>query len=183
MDNFEALVRLLLEQEGYWTRQSQKVNLSKEEKIEIGKPSIPRPEIDVIGYNPASNTVIAMEVKSYFDSPGVPCSELEKGPFQQPEGKYKLFTSPTYRKIVFSRLRSDLGRQGLADDNTTIKLGLAAGKVMKDRQNELKEVGERNGWVIWTPKMIASKTRALAEIGYENDPFVVTAKLLERNRK
>ncbi len=181
MDSFEGLIRLLLEQEGYWTRQSHKVNLSKAEKREIGKPSMPRPEIDVIGYKPSANKIIAMEVKSYLDSNGVPHSELDRE-FETPTGKFKLFTCANYRTIVFRRLRLDLIELGLADAETKIELGLAAGKVNKDLQDELQEVGSENGWLVWTPNMIARKTRALANTAYENDPFIVTAKLLGRNK-
>jgi len=180
MDSFEGLIRLLLEQEGYWTRQSHKVNLTKEEKVKIGKPSIPRPEIDVIGYNRAENSIIAMEVKSYLDSPGVPCSHLEKV-YDLPSGKYKLFTCDTYRNIVFSRLKLDLIHSGLADQDTRIKLGLAAGRVNKNRQEYLENIGREKGWIIWTPRAVAKKTRDLEGLGYQNDPFIVVAKLLERN--
>ncbi|MEQ8902405.1 MAG: hypothetical protein RID11_03715 [Roseovarius sp.] len=182
MDSFEGLIRLLLEQDGYWTRQSHKVNLSKEEKVQIGKPSIPRPEIDVIGYKQSSNSIIAMEVKSYLDSPGVPCSSLQETHLI-PTGKYKLFTCENYRRIVFSRLKIDLIERGLADQRTEIKLGLAAGRVMKDRQIALEQICSDKGWVVWTPRTIAKKTRALSKLGYENDSYVVTAKLLARNKE
>lgn len=184
MDNFEALVRLLLEQEGYWTRQSHKVNLTPDEKAEIGRPTMPRPEIDIIAFKPEKNEIIAMEVKSYLDSAGVPSSVVRpnsENPSAPPKGSFKLFTSENYKKIVFTRLKEDLRSEGLAYENTTVKLGLAAGKVNKDRQEALVEQGNKYGWIIWTPAMIAEKTRALATVGYENDPFVITAKLLERN--
>ena len=42
MDYFESIVKTLLENEGYWTRQSYKVNVTKEEKRQIGKHTIPR---------------------------------------------------------------------------------------------------------------------------------------------
>lgn len=58
---------------------------------------------------------------------------------------------------------------------------MAAGKVMKNRQTELEEIGAEKGWLIWTPKTIARKSRQLAKLGYENDPFIILAKLFERN--
>ena len=71
MDHFESIIKTLLEAEGYWVRQSFKVNLTKEEKRQIGKPSIPRPEIDLLALHFARNEVLAFEAKSFLDSPGV----------------------------------------------------------------------------------------------------------------
>lgn len=51
MDYFESICKTLLEDEGYWVRQSYKVELSKEQKRKLGKPSLPRPEIDLIAFN------------------------------------------------------------------------------------------------------------------------------------
>jgi len=47
MDHFESIMCTLLEAEGYWVRRSFKVNVTKKEKRHVGKPSIPRPEIDL----------------------------------------------------------------------------------------------------------------------------------------
>ncbi len=55
MDYFENLVKRLFESEGYRVKQSVKVNLTKSEKKELGKPGIPRPEIDLVGYKPLEN--------------------------------------------------------------------------------------------------------------------------------
>ena len=45
MDYFERLVGTLLERRGYWVHQSYKIELSKADKRDLGKPSLPRPEI------------------------------------------------------------------------------------------------------------------------------------------
>lgn len=50
MDSFEAIVKTLLEDDGFWTRQSVEVNVSKNEKCQIGKHTIPRTEIDRVAY-------------------------------------------------------------------------------------------------------------------------------------
>ena len=63
MDYFEAIIKTLLEHEGYWVRQSFKVNLTKGEKRAIGRPSIPRPEIDLLAYKPENQEVIAHRSK------------------------------------------------------------------------------------------------------------------------
>lgn len=180
MDGFEALVRLLLEKDGYWTRQSEKVNLSKEEKAATGKHSIPRPEIDVIAFRPRENTIIAMEVKSYLDSPGVRAADLSHE-FEKTQGGYKLFTCPNYRDIVFKRLLDDYRHEGLADANTKIRLGLAAGKIYSDDEHALTSIFLERDWLLWPPSLLAHKARQLSKIGYENDPFVLLSKLLARN--
>ncbi len=76
MDHFESIISTLLEAEHYWVRRSFKVNLKPEEKREIGKPSIPRVEIDLLALHFFRNEVIAFEAKSYLDSPGVKLAEL-----------------------------------------------------------------------------------------------------------
>lgn len=179
MDGFEALVRLLLERDGYWTRQSHKVELSKEEKKEIGLPSMPRPEIDLLAFNQSSNTVVVWEVKSYLDSLGVQVEDLSTS-HEKPEGRYKLFTCENYRAIVFDRLLKDLCAKGLADSQTKIRLGLAAGKIHRNRSDTLTDLFASKNWMLMTPQNIRENTSKLAKIGYENNPFVLTAKVLLR---
>ena len=107
MDHFESIIKTLLEAEGYWVRQSFKVNLTKEEKRQIGKPSIPRPEIDLLALHFTRNEVLVFEAKSFLDSPGVKLADLQES-HEIPKGRYKLFTCERYRSIVFKRLVEDL---------------------------------------------------------------------------
>jgi hypothetical protein len=51
MDAFESVIAMLLRREGYWIHPSFKVELTKEEKRQVGKHSTPRWEIDLIAYN------------------------------------------------------------------------------------------------------------------------------------
>jgi hypothetical protein len=115
MDHFESLICTLLEAEGYWTRRSFKVNVTKEEKRQIGKHSIPRPEIDILAFRFSENSVLAVEVKSFLDSPGLKLEKLQ-AQHEVPEGRYKLFTSDRYRSIVLPRLRQDLIHCGMANN-------------------------------------------------------------------
>ena len=179
MDNFESLIRLLIEHDGYWTRQSHKVNVTKEEKRRIGKPSIPRPEIDLLAFDSQSNTVIALEVKSFLDSPGVTVSDLREI-HEIPNGRYKLFTCENYRNIVFQRLHEDLVELGLANKSTKITLGLAAGNVRQNKSTDLEQLFASRSWFLLTPENIKAKLKGLANIGYENDPFVISAKVICR---
>lgn len=179
MDHFEGIVATLLEAEGYWVRRSFKVNVTKEEKRLIGKHSIPRPEIDLLALNFAKNEVIAFEAKSFFDSPGVNFNELS-ATHDIPEGRYKLFTSARYRSIVFSRLHQDLIACGMANANTEIRLGLAAGNVHQGHAAIIRDFLQKNSWQFWSPDDIKAKVTALAERGYENDASIITAKILMR---
>ena len=39
---------------------------------------------------------------------------------------------------------------------------------------------EKKKWLFWSPEDIKQKVTALAERGYENDPAIITAKILMR---
>lgn len=179
MDHFENIIRTLLEGDGYWVRQSFKVNLTKGEKRQIGKPSIPRPEIDLLALHHERNEVVAFEAKSFLDSPGVNLAELNVS-HKIPEGRYKLFTCRRYRGIVFRRLHKDLVACGMANTRTRISFGLAAGKVYQNQSGAIRDFMVRKGWLFWSPEDIKAKVTALAIQGYENDATIITAKILLR---
>ena len=74
---------------------------------------------------------------------------------------------------------------GMANSDTTVKLGLAAGKVYQKKSeppmtqsNLMKEFLEKNDFVFWSPEDIRKKVKALSERAYENDPAIITAKIL-----
>jgi len=179
VDYFEAIIKTLLEHEGFWIRQSFKVNLTKQEKRDIGKHSIPRPEIDILAFKPEENKIIAFEAKSYLDSPGVKLSELQES-YEIPEGRYKLFTCNNYRNIVFSRMKQDLINLGMGTLETKITLGLAAGNVYQSKSEEIRSLFDTNGWSFMSPENIRQKVTDLAAKGYENEPSIITAKILMR---
>ncbi len=179
MDYFESIIKTLLENEGYWTRQSFKINVTKEEKRLIGKPTIPRPEIDLIAYKPEENEILVIEVKSYLDSTGVNLSHLQKE-YKIPEGRFKLFTCQNYREIVFQRLIKDLLNEGLIQKELPARLGLVAGNVHKNIEQEMKTYFKDSDIFFWGPSDIKAKIEALAEKGYENEPTVIAAKILLR---
>ena len=188
MDHFESIIATLLEAENYWVRRSFKVNVTKEEKRQVKKHSIPRPEIDLLALHFSRNEVIAFEAKSFLDSPGVRLADLQKEHDVQ-EGMYKLFTSRGYREVVLARLKQDLIDQGMANSKTTVTLGLAAGKVYQKKSEPpmtqsklMKEFLEKNNFVFWSPEDIKQRVTALGEAkrGYENDPAIITAKILTR---
>jgi hypothetical protein len=178
-DHFENLVRTLLEADGYWVAQSFKVNVTKQEKRDIGKHSIPRPEIDLLALNFVKNEIIAVEAKSFLDSPGVRASEL-MAVHAIPEGKYKLFTCANYRTIVLSRLKQDLIANSMANASTFIRLGLVVGNVYPGDVLSVRKFAKSQGWLYWSPRLLRRKLRSQAQRGYENDPAIITTKILLR---
>jgi hypothetical protein len=149
VDHFEAIIKTLLEHKGHWVRQSFKVNLTKQEKRDIGKHSIPRPEIDLLAYNVSTNSITALEAKSYLDSPGVRYNELCES-YDVPEGRYKLFTCKNYRNIVFSRLKKDLIEINMANEATAVSLGLAAGNVYQSKSEDIKNLFKQSHTILNT---------------------------------
>ncbi len=179
MDHFEGLICTLLEAEGFWLRRSFKVNVTKEEKRLIGKSSIPRPEIDILALRLCDNSVIAVEVKSFLDSPGLKLEELQVR-HKVSQGRYKLFTTPDYRRIVLNRLHQDLLNCGMANKSTKVSLGLAVGKVYQGRSEKIREYMAAQQMFFWAPEDIKCKVTALANRSYENDPAILVAKVLLR---
>jgi hypothetical protein len=179
VDHFESLISTLLEAEGYWLRRSFKVNVTKEEKRAIGKHSIPRPEIDILAFRFSENSVIAVEVKSFLDSPGLKLEQLQ-AEHEVPEGRYKLFTTERYRTIVLARLHQDLVKCGMANAETKVSLGLAVGKVYQKRTEPIREFMRERNMLFWSPEDIKQKVTALADREYENDPAIMVAKVLLR---
>jgi hypothetical protein len=179
MDNFEGIIRTLLEADHFWVQSSFKIELTLEEKRHIGKHSMPRPELDLLALNFEQNEVLVVEAKSFLDSPGVRVEDLEQE-HDTPEGRYKLFTSERYRKTVFKKLLLQLCGNGMANATTTISLALAAGNVYKGQTAAIQELFLTKGFIFWSPEEIKEKVTALAKRGYENDPAIITAKILFR---
>jgi len=178
MDSFEALIKTLLEREGFWVRSSLKVNLTKEDKRGIHRPSCPRWEIDLVAYKAATNELRLVECKSYLDSYGVRVSS-----FAGTDGadRYKLFTDSNLRSVVIKRLISELVEVGSCLPDPSVTLCLAAGKVKSQRDRDaLRQHFNENGWLLWDDQWICKALRNVSNGSYENDVASVVAKLLLR---
>lgn len=178
-DHFENLVRTLLEGEGFWVFQSFKVDLTKEEKRRIGKPSLPRPEIDLLAFRFSSNEIIAIEAKSYLDSRGVRLEELAAS-HEIPEGRFKLFTCQNFQAVVLQRLKAQLMSMGMGNDATAIRLGLVFGNVVSRDVLALRRYVKSKKWFYWSPRLLKRKLRSQARRAYENDPAIIASKLILR---
>ena len=180
MDHFETIVCDLLETSGYWVRRSFKVDLTKEEKRKVGRPSIPRPEIDILAYNRKRDELLVIEAKSFLDSPGVSLDHLTES-HEKPEGRYKLFTCENYREVIFERLRIELINLEMISNNTTLRLGLAAGKIHRRESEQVQELMRSRGWYFLSPQDIREQLKCFSDMGYENNPVIIAAKILLRN--
>lgn len=179
MDSFEQLVSELLWAEGYWVQTSVKVELTKEEKKRIGRPTTPRWELDVVAYKGRKNELLVMECKSFLDSRGVQPKDVI-GCTASP--RYKLFIEPKLRSVVLGRLCEQMREQGLVRKGVKARLGLAAGKISDRGSDELQVHFLNQGWELWTPEVLVEKLRRLSNGGYENRISSVVSKLLGRTR-
>jgi hypothetical protein len=167
MEKFENTVSTLLEAEGFWVRRAFKVNVTLEEKRQVGKQSSPRPEIDMLAFHLGRNEVLALDVKAFLDSPGVKLAHLLEE-HEVPAGRHKLFTSERYRTIVLARLLQDLIAAGMANAQTQVRLGMVVGKVNQGQSEAIRELIEAKGWLFWSPDDIKQKVVARTERA--NDP-------------
>jgi len=181
MDAFENIISQLLQEDGFWVLQSVKVDLNKDEKVSISKPTTPRPEIDIIAYSCKENLLYLIEAKSYIDSLGVQKNDLVLEHDIQ-EGRYKLLTSKIYRDVVSKRLKNDFIVKGFINKNTKIHFGLIAGKIHKNEYLEIKKIFDKKKWLFWGPEDIKQKLINLSKKGYEDNSVTMTAKLLLKSK-
>lgn len=179
MDAFEQIVGQLLEEDKYWVRYSVKIDLSKDEKKLIGKPTAPRPEIDLVAFDIRANKIFLLEVKSFLDSTGVKYQDVTQIQTEQ-AGRYKLLTSENYRRVLAERLRTDWLQSGHINRQTQIGFGLIAGNVYMHQDESLEKYFTDKGWLFWGPQKIKEKVRQLSDKGYENNAVTIAAKLLMR---
>lgn len=182
MDAFEEIIGKLLLEEQYWVRHSVKINLTKEEKREISKPTTPRPEIDIIIYDLKIDTLYLLEVKSFLDSSGVKLDDI-KDLQEVQTGRYKVLTSEKYQNVITKRLQTDWVNKGLIKQSTIISFGLVAGKVYQNKENEMDNYLKKKGWFFWGPTTVKLKLENLVSNGYENSLVTVVSKILLRDIK
>lgn len=161
----------------YWVTQSYRVALTREEKSAVGKPSLPRLELDVLAYKPSDNEVLVVECKSYLYSQGVKYSDVVAKAAQK-ASRYKLFVDAHLRQTVFSRLKEQLYKQGMCNERTKLQLCLAVGKFYSQDESRLVGHFKQQGWRIFTPDWLCDQLLHAADEGYENDSACVVSRLL-----
>lgn len=180
MDSFEQLVSEILSMDGYWVRPSFKVELTREEKRAIGRPSSPRWEIDIVGYKARENLLQVVECKSYLDSGGVTASAFDGSNADQAK-RYKLFNEQKLRAVVFERLALQLTECGACLPNPTIRLTLACAKIRNESDRAaLRAHFKAQDWDLWDEEWLRSRLEHMATRGYENQVSAVVTKLLLR---
>lgn len=179
MDSFEQVVSEILWMQGWWVRTSVKVELTKEEKVEIGRHSSPRWELDIVAYRGRDNLLQVVECKSYLDSFGVRASGFN-GTNDNDAKRFKLFNDPDLRRVISKRLRIQLAENGACLPNAEVRLALACGKIRDKDRAWLADHFKGQGWDIWDEKWMRDRLQEMAKRGYENQVSSVVAKLLLR---
>ena len=183
MDVFENLVADILWRKGYWVRTLVSVNLSKEDKVRIGRPSSPRWQLDIVGYRCSDNTLFAIECKSYLDSAGVRSTSFD-GSSQVQANYFKLFNEPGTWDVVRANLIRDFTERGLCRNDPKVVLGLACGRVRSQKDREkLAEIFAAKGWQLFDDEWVKASLHEMAEESFENNAAVMTAKLLVRSAR
>jgi len=181
MDAFEQLAADILWAEGYWVRTGVKVELTRDEKVRIGRHSAPRWEIDLVAYHAGREELLALECKSYLDSGGVHAAHFEPG--SKYAHRYKLFHEPVLRETVLERLRQQCVERGLCPERVgPARLGLIHGHATARNAALLHPRFEREGWLLLGPEWLRAHLSRMATGSYENSTAAVVAKLLLRPR-
>lgn len=180
MDAFENVVSEILWRDGYWVQNAVKVELTREEKVEIGRPTIPRPELDVVGYRGKRKELLVVECKSYLDSRGITYNGVA-GRNSRGASRYKLFNDETLQRVVFNRLSRQMYEAELVTKNPNIRLALVCGKIATERDRLLlRDHFEERDWLLWDQVWLREKLSLMSKGGYENSAVAVVSKLLLR---
>jgi hypothetical protein len=103
-----------------------------------------------------------------------------KEEYNLPEGKYKVVTCKMYRTIIESQLKHQLTEEGLISSKTKTRFGLIFGKVRPFDEQGIQSFCHEKDWFYWSPDEVRVRVKNLALKGYENEPSVITAKILLR---
>ena len=180
MDSFECIAARLLEDKGYWTRIGVKVAITKDDKRDLANPTMPRPEIDIVAFKPATNELLLVECKSYLDSDGVSMDIL--APEAKNWARLKVFHKADLKRLIEARIVAQMQATGLLPATMPqIRWVLFAGLIKPGHEQRVSESFTAAGWQLRGPEEIATQLRRFAQRGYENELATVVIKLLERN--
>ena len=178
MNAFEELIGDILQSDGYWVMQGYRVELTKEEKHAIGRPSQPSWELDLLAYKAKSNELLVVECKSFLDSGGVTVTEFVETDLPT-KSRYKLFNERVLRKVLLSRLTSQLHERGYIAEHPTVKLSLVAGRFKSiDEQRQLAAYFREREWLLFDQDWIRQHLERIAGAVYSDRVSSMVAKLL-----
>lgn len=177
MHAFEDLVGRLVRREGFWVRHSVKIELTKQDKVDLGQPSLPRPELDLVAYKPSTNVLALIECKSYLDSQGVSLAAFD-GSNETFARRFRLFTQPAFRTLVTRRLHEQLVDDGFVPDDVTFEYWLVAGRIAPQSHAALTALFQQEpGWRLFGRDWIRDQLLSMRHDAYEDDVVVMAMKL------
>ena len=180
MNAFEELIGDLLQSNGYWVMQGYRIELTKEEKRRIGRPSQPSWEIDLLAYKPGDGELLIVECKSYLDSTGVSV-ELFAETDQPTKSRYKLFNERILRGVLFERLCNQLKQCGYIADTPKIILCLVGGRFKNEEdKGRLAAYFADKGWRLYDKEWIERELQRISTSVYTDRVSSMIAKLLLR---
>ena len=136
----------------------------------------------MVAYRARDNHLLAVECKSYLDSPGVKLRGFDASNKKE-ANRFKLFNKPKLRQVVFNRLRRQFAESGACLPNPTVTLCLACGRIATEADREgLRTHFAKNGWQLWDDAWLRDRLIHMASGGYENQVSAVVAKLLLRKK-
>jgi hypothetical protein len=168
---------------GLWIRTSVKVELTPDDKKDIGKTNSPRWELDIVAYSGRDNLLYVVECKSYLNSRGVTFAGLS-GTDTVTASRYKLFINEKLREVIFKRLRAQLTENGFCPPipSNNIRLCLACGHIAsKGEKTKLHDHFKAQNWELWDEEWLREHLDKMGDSKYENQVSHVVAKLL-RNK-
>jgi len=193
MDAFEEIVAGLFrtglfEGKRCWTWINYKVNLTRDQKQQIGTGSMPRTEIDILGFHPQSNSLLWIECKSYLDSRGVNLNQFVSSHGEKYGGVPKVFATKKKRDIISKALSNQVSAQGLVSVSPTLYYCFVAGHVAGLKPGDFERyaayfIQMDPNFRLFGPDQIREhiqKKLSARKVAYENDVAVMMAKLLGR---
>ena len=178
MNSFETVISGILQTEGFWTFTNYRIDLSKDQKVKIGRPTSPRWDIDIVAYQPGSNLLRVVECKSYLDSSGVSFRGFD--PSTGGTERYKLFNDEVLRDVIFDQLVQQMLFHKLIRPKPTIELCLAAGNIQASSVQRINSHFDDMGWAIFDIEWILERLDSIAAAGYDDSIVSIVAKLLAR---